>query len=55
MYVMVSTRLYISHVIVVISRYMENLGAQHWAIMKWVFWCLKGTSNYCITYNGSSD
>lgn len=54
-YVMVSTRPNILHVIGVVSRYMENLGKEHWGALKWVLQYLKGTSNYCITYNGISD
>jgi hypothetical protein len=55
MYATVSTRPDISHVVGVVSRYMENLGKEHWAIVKWVLWYLNGTSNYCITYNSGSD
>ena len=54
-YVMVCTRLDISHLVGVVSRYMENLGNEHWKIMKWVLWYIRGTGNYCITYNGCSD
>jgi hypothetical protein len=53
-YAMVSTRPNISHEVGVVSRYMENIGKEHWATMKWVIQYLRGTSNYCITYNGSS-
>ena len=55
MYVMVCTRLDISHAIGVVSRYMANPGKEHWATVKWVLRYLRGTSNYCITYNGCSD
>jgi hypothetical protein len=55
MYAMVSTRPYISHAIGVVSRYMENLGKEHWRTVKWVLWYLRGTSNYCITYKNGSD
>jgi hypothetical protein len=55
MYAMVSTRPDISHAVGVVSRYMENPGKEHWAVVKWVFRYLRGTSNYSITYDGSSD
>jgi hypothetical protein len=55
MYAMVSTRPDISHVVGVVSRYMENPGKEHWLAVKWVLWYLRGTSNYSITYDGSND
>jgi hypothetical protein len=50
-YAMVSTRLDISHAVGVVSRYMENLGKEHWEALKWVLQYMRGTSDYCITYN----
>jgi hypothetical protein len=55
MYAMVSTRPNISHEVGVVSRYMENLGKEHWATMKWVLRYLRGTSDYCITYNNGCE
>ena len=55
MYVMISTRPDISHAVGVVSRYMENLGKEHWAVVKWVIQYLRGKSNYCITFDGCSD
>jgi hypothetical protein len=55
MYVMVSTRPDISHVVGVVNRYMENPGKDYWATVKWVLWYLRGTSDYCITYNGGRE
>jgi hypothetical protein len=52
MYAMICKRLDISHVFDVINRYMENLGREDWVAVKWVLQYLKGTSSYCITYNG---
>jgi hypothetical protein len=54
MYVMVCTRPDISHAVGVVSRYMENPGREHWNAVKWVLRYLRGTSDYCITFNGSS-
>jgi hypothetical protein len=55
MYAMVCTRPDISHAVGVVSRYMENPGKEHWATVKWVLRYLRGTSNYCITFDGCSD
>ena len=55
MYLMVCTRLDISHAFGVVNRHMENLGKEIWAIMKWVLWYLRGTRNFCITFDCSSD
>ena len=55
MYAVVCTRLDISHVVGVVSRYMTNPGKEHWATLKWVLRYLRGTSNYCITIDGCSD
>jgi hypothetical protein len=55
MYAMVSTRPDISHAVGVVSRYMENPGKEHWATMKWVLRYLRGTSDYCITYNSGCE
>eukprot|EP00253_Pinus_taeda_P021000 PITA_21000 len=53
MYVMVSTRPYISHAVGVVSRFMANPGKEHWQAMKWVLRYLRGTSERCIVFNGS--
>jgi hypothetical protein len=42
MYVVVCTRLYISHGMGVVSRYMKNLGKKHWEAVKWIPRYLKG-------------
>jgi hypothetical protein len=55
MYAMVSTRKNISHAVGVVSRYMENPGKEQWAVVKWVLRYLRGTSDYCITYNGGCE
>ena len=55
MYAMVSTRTNISYKICVVIRYMENPGKEQWATVKWMLWYLRGTSDYCITYNGGCE
>ena len=34
---------------------MENAGKERWDTLKWVLRYLRGTSNYPIIYDGSSD
>jgi len=53
MYVMVSTRPNISHVIGVVSKFMENPDEEYWRAVKWVLQYLRGTSDYCIIFSGS--
>ena len=55
MYAIVSTRLDISHAVGFVSRYMENLGKEHWATVKWVLRYPRATSDYYITYNGGCE
>jgi hypothetical protein len=55
MYVMVRTRPDISHAVGVVSRYIENLGKEHSTTVKWVLRYLRGTSDYCITYNSGCE
>jgi hypothetical protein len=52
MYGMVCTRLDISYVVGFVNRYMENIGREHWVAVKWVLRYLRGTSDYCITFDG---
>jgi hypothetical protein len=48
MYVMLYTRLYISHVVRVLSKHMSKPRKEHWTTTKRVFIYLCGTSNYAI-------
>ena len=52
MYAMVCTRLDISHVIGVVSRFLANPGKAHWEAVKWIFRYLKGTSKVCLSFGG---
>jgi hypothetical protein len=54
MYAMVCTRLHISHLVGVVSRFLANLGKQHWQVVKWILRYLKGTSHYCFCF-GNND
>ncbi len=50
MYAMVCTRLDISHVVGVVSKYMSNPGKQHWEAVKWILRYLRGTTEKCLTF-----
>ena len=54
MYAMVCTRLDIAHVVGVISRCMSHLGIEHWNVVKWILRYLRGTSNKCLHFGGST-
>lgn len=54
MYVMVCSRPDISHATCVVTRYMENPGREHWNAVKCMLRYLRGTRDYCITFNDSS-
>ena len=50
MYAMVCTRLDIAHIVGVVSRFLSNLGKEHWAVMKWILRYLKDTSKTCLCF-----
>jgi ATP-binding cassette subfamily B (MDR/TAP) protein 1 len=50
MYAMVCTRPDISHAVGVMSRYMSNLGKEHWEAVKWILKYLRGTTEKCLTF-----
>jgi hypothetical protein len=52
-YVMVCTRPDIPHVVVVVSRCMNNPGKEHWEAVKWILMYLKGTSTHALCFGGS--
>ena len=54
MYVMVCTRPNTTHIVGVISRYMSHLGVEHWNAVKWILKYLRGTSNKCLHFGGST-
>jgi hypothetical protein len=53
MYVMVCIRLDIAHAVGVVSRYMNNLGKEHWEAVKWILIYLRGTANHALCFGGS--
>ena len=50
MYAIICTRLKISHVVGVLSRYMSKLGKEHWIVVKRVSRYLCGTIDHVIYY-----
>ena len=51
---MVYTRLEITHVVGVLSRYMTTLGKEHWIAIQRMFRYLRGTIDFDIFYHGNS-
>jgi hypothetical protein len=54
MYAMVCTRPDIAHAVGVVSRYMNDLGKEHWMVVKWILRYLRGTTSHAICFGGSS-
>ena len=48
MYIMVCTGLDRTHAVGVVSKYMENLGKEHWKTVKWLLKYLRGTSRISL-------
>ena len=55
MYVMVCTRLEISHAVSVVSRYMDHPEKIHWQAVKWILRHLRGTSHVGLVYDKNFD
>jgi hypothetical protein len=53
MYAMVCRRPDIAHVVGVVSRYMNNLGKEHWEAIKWILRYLRGTTTHALCFGGS--
>jgi hypothetical protein len=53
MYAMVCTILDITHAVGVVSRYMYNLGKEHWEAVKWILKYLRGTTTHALCFGGS--
>ena len=51
MYLMVCTRPDISHLVSVVSRYMADLGKEHWNVIKWIFRYLTDTHDFGILFD----
>ena len=55
MYVMVCSRPDISHAVGVVSRYMSHPGIEHWNAVKWILRYLRGKTNKCLHFGGSTN
>ena len=55
MYVMVCTRIDISHVVNVASRYMDSPRKIHWQAVKWILPYLREISHVGLVYDKSID
>ena len=54
MYAMVCTRPDIAHAVGVVSRFLDNPGKEHWEAVKWILRYLRGSSDECLCFRGSS-
>jgi hypothetical protein len=54
MYAMVCTRSDIAHAVGVVSSYMNNLGKEHWAVVKWILRYLRCTATHAFFFEGSN-
>jgi len=52
-YSMVCTQQNIAYSVGVVSRFLANLGKQHWQAVSWILRYLKGISNYCLCFGHS--
>ena len=50
MYSMICTRPDLAHSVSVVSRFMSNLGKQHWQGVKWILRYLRGTTSVGLVY-----
>jgi hypothetical protein len=53
MYAMVCTRPDFAHAVGVVSRYMNNLGKEHWEAVKWILRYLRGIATHALCFEGS--
>jgi hypothetical protein len=53
MYAMVCTRPYITHVVGVVSSYMNNPSKEQWEVVKWILKYLRGTTTHALCFGGS--
>jgi hypothetical protein len=53
MYAMVCPRPDIVHAVGVVSRYMNNLGNEHWEAVKWILRYLRVTTTHALFFGGS--
>lgn len=52
MYAIICTQLDIAHTIGLVSRFLLNIGKDHWDIVKWIFRYLKDSSKMYLCFGG---
>ena len=52
-YAMVCIRPNIVHTVIVVSRFLSNLGNEHWHKVKWILRYLTGTFKICLCFSNS--
>ena len=55
MYIMICTRPNLTHSISLLSKYMSNLGKEHWEALKWLLKYIKGTLTEGLIYHSSKE
>ena len=54
MYAMVCTRPDIANAVGLVSRYVSHPRIEHWNVVEWILIYLRGTSNKCLHFGGST-
>jgi len=54
MYVMVCTRMDITHAVGVVSRYIKNPGKDNWKELNWIIRYLRGNTTQSLCFGGSN-
>ncbi|KAG8473064.1 hypothetical protein CXB51_035003 [Gossypium anomalum] len=55
MYSMVCSCPYLSYLVSAVSRYMANLGKEHWKAVQWILRYLRGTTDVCLQFGRTKD
>jgi ATP-binding cassette subfamily B (MDR/TAP) protein 1 len=50
-YSMVCSHSDLSYAMSIVSRYMPNLGKEHWRVVQWIFRFLRGTVDHCLQFS----
>ena len=52
---MVCTRPDIGYAVGVVSRFLSNIGKEHWSAVKWILRYLKGTAKQCLCFGNGNQ
>ncbi|KAG8473150.1 hypothetical protein CXB51_035082 [Gossypium anomalum] len=55
MYAIVCSCLDLSYAVSIVSRYMANLGKEHWKVVQWILRYLRGTIDVCLQFGRTED